>query len=321
MRATLDVFSGRPNPTWRLSLQQAHELGDRLGRTALPAAAGPIQPPRLGFRGFVVDEDEPGELVPSVAPVRQRFRVAGPDPEPLLAGSGTLLPPDTFAFDRRAFARRVAEAPTAELDAAEWLLETVPDHVDGHLAGVVSEQIAAVRGAAPDGEPETESTATAEVADYALVASVTPDRCQPFLAPKNLGFWNQPAIQPFNNCYNYASNFVSGTRAQPGRRSGHMYTAFGCDEVLAAAERDGLQTECHGSVRVVALGIWPGFDFHWWRLHPGGFWAHKIGWWPAQDTDNSFRVIGNGLTPANCDRGPYTQFCAYYFAPLSMQVA
>ena len=90
--------------------------------------------------------------------------------------------------------------------------------------------------------------------------------------------------------------------------------------MLSAAQRDGLQLQCGRDVGVVALGIWPGFDFHWWRLHPDESWAHKIGYWPAQNVDNAFRTLSNGLTPANCDRGPYVQFCGYYFVPMSMWV-
>jgi hypothetical protein len=38
----------------------------------------------------------------------------------------------------------------------------------------------------------------------------------------NPGFWNTPAVQPKNNCYNYAMNWRSDTFAQPGRISGHV---------------------------------------------------------------------------------------------------
>jgi hypothetical protein len=51
VRVELDVFSGRPNPTWLLSTHQERELRRRLGRLAPGGAPAPIT---LGYRGFLV---------------------------------------------------------------------------------------------------------------------------------------------------------------------------------------------------------------------------------------------------------------------------
>ena len=55
MRVTMNIFSGRPNPTWSLPRRKTTELVDRL------SVAGPLlaahQPPILGFRGFTLDAD------------------------------------------------------------------------------------------------------------------------------------------------------------------------------------------------------------------------------------------------------------------------
>ena len=50
MRIELDIFSGRPNPSWVLSTEEAAELVARV--RALPQ--GGSQQTRLGYRGFVV---------------------------------------------------------------------------------------------------------------------------------------------------------------------------------------------------------------------------------------------------------------------------
>jgi hypothetical protein len=42
----------------------------------------------------------------------------------------------------------------------------------------------------------------------------------------------------------------------------------------------------------------------------GTFWSHKPGGTAARNTDNSGRVITN---PETCNRGPYTQFCGYFY--------
>ena len=66
--------------------------------------------------------------------------------------------------------------------------------------------------------------------------------------------------------------------------------------------------------------VWPGpyGDYHWYRKQTGGFWGHKPGGTPAKNVDNSNRVITN---PATADRGPYTLFCGYFYAPKSMRVS
>ena len=62
---TLDIFSGRPNPSWRLAGEAAEALARRL-RAAPPAPPGtPAGPPDLGYRGFVIRPEgarEEGEV-------------------------------------------------------------------------------------------------------------------------------------------------------------------------------------------------------------------------------------------------------------------
>jgi hypothetical protein len=49
-QATLDVFSGRPNPTWTLTAAETKELQGRLARLATKLPAAP-DVPDLGYRG------------------------------------------------------------------------------------------------------------------------------------------------------------------------------------------------------------------------------------------------------------------------------
>jgi hypothetical protein len=50
-RIELDVFSGRPNPSWELTRDQAAELA-RLHAALAPANAASVIPDALGYRGF-----------------------------------------------------------------------------------------------------------------------------------------------------------------------------------------------------------------------------------------------------------------------------
>lgn len=50
VRVELDIFSGRPNPTWELSPEQGRELRERIAR--LPRMADGTFPDPLGYRGI-----------------------------------------------------------------------------------------------------------------------------------------------------------------------------------------------------------------------------------------------------------------------------
>ena len=301
MRVTMNIYSGRPNPTWSLARGRTRELVDRL--TATAPVLTPDEPPALGFRGFTLDADlEDLATTPNVP-----ARVVLPSAEVLEAPAKRA---------GRAAAVVATEERTAAQDLSQWLLSTAPDAIAQDLNEAAESSTRQKSERSATAKPARKAAAREEIVEPALATAV----CQPFLTPIQEAFWNQPFTRFTNNCYNYASNFVSNTLAQPGRRSGRMYTGFECGNVSRAANFDGYRGECDGSVRVVALAIWPGFDFHWWRLHPGGFWAHKIGTSMVMRFDNQGRILGNGLTPANCDRGPYTVFCGFFFGPLGLEV-
>jgi hypothetical protein len=312
MRVTLKIFSGRPNPSWFLTRSQSRELVDRLSATSAPVLAD--EPPVLGFRGFAVDATLDDFALQM--PMPTRFVVPAPVTAPLDRGARK---------SRAGRAAAAAAAATKEQRAAwelsEWLVATGahvldPDSRAAVDAAMRERPVTDAGQASAEGKAGQPPALAAERVSQALAAAA----CDPFLTPMNAAFWDSPAIRFNNNCYNYASNFASNTMAQPGRRTGRHYTGFTCANVATAAQFDGFLPACTGTMRVVALGIWPGFDFHWWRLHPNGFWAHKIGSSTVLTYDNLGRVLGNGLTPENCDRGPYVQFCGFFFAPLRVQV-
>ena len=139
--------------------------------------------------------------------------------------------------------------------------------------------------------------------------------------------WNQDEETcSLNYCYNYANNIITNSMAQPGRGSGRPYYllddgTLDHDNVIAVGEasiRDGevlmpisaddgfnMPTDGH----IIALFIWPGFDYHWYRLDSNGRWSHKSGERRATDRDNAGSLIND---PRDCDRGPYTDFIGFY---------
>lgn len=58
----LDIFSGRPNPSWVLSEAQVDELKAKFS-TSLPAAK-PRTPPQLGYNGFIIRNLDKSPIIP-----------------------------------------------------------------------------------------------------------------------------------------------------------------------------------------------------------------------------------------------------------------
>lgn len=295
MKVTLDIFSGRENPTWDLSKKDTKKLVDIVAQKALPSvdAVESI----LGFRGYVISADS--DDVPVGLGLPSDFRIGG-----------TL-------FDQTVVPQGLALAvmtPKESDQAALWLLSTagkaVEDEVLAYVEKTIKTRVATAlekpgRQRAPKVEKKTRIAAGCTIAN----------------TPYNPAFWNTPQTQPHNNCYNYAMNYRSNTFAQPGRISGHPNNVMQCANVAAAANWDGCRAVCSGSNKNVALVIWPNRDYHWYRFHSNGFWGHKPGSTAARNTDNRGRVIGGALNPQNCDRGNYTIFCGYRFSPTGMRVS
>jgi hypothetical protein len=289
LKVTLDTFSGRTNPSWvmpaapalRLLRGLAGELGFVVSPDAVPAV--------LGYRGVNLQILSPD--------LRLRFNL--PPWLGLVPGRGAAL------------ARHV-EQVTELL----WL--------------------AAKRGIAAEGRDLADLLRTMERFLTDLIGSGSgsgigtppapsaPAGPCPFeMLPYDPGFWNDPGHIKHNNCYAYATNQRTDTFPQPGRGSGKEITAMTCAAAVAASLADGAHAvnDCFGDGErprlLVALVIWPGQDYHWYRKHPD-FWGHKPGETPARNVDSSKKII---LDPEKCDRGPYSDFCGYFLIPKSQKVA
>ncbi|KAL0481008.1 insoluble matrix shell protein [Acrasis kona] len=133
--------------------------------------------------------------------------------------------------------------------------------------------------------------------------------------------WNNWEYQDWNNCYNYATDVLTNTFAQPGRGSGNESTAFTCESAWKASKRDGLlvYSETTGPAfnktpalgHYVSLVIWPDVDFHWYRKDYSGYYSHKPGSGFVTNFDSSEQKIDS---PSTADISPYTQNCGYMIA-------
>lgn len=294
MIVTLDVFSGRPNPSWRLSPQNAKAFLDRFAnRTA--ADAGEVDNV-LGYRGVIISASSDEQLPDGIS---SEFRVGG-----------------NITSVEKADAEDKAHLSADEADdAVLWLLSKGQHAVTEEVFGYIQDTIEMRKSGIDESQPT-------EMAEDEKAQAPEKAPCIIQNTAYNPGFWNTPTVQPKNNCYNYAMNHRSDTFAQPGRISGHQYVQPPtCPKVSTAAAWDGCKNVCSGSSKNVALVIWPNVDYHWYRRHSEGFWGHKPGSTAARNIDNGGALInGSTRTPANCNRGPYTIFCGYYYSPTGMLV-
>jgi len=141
-------------------------------------------------------------------------------------------------------------------------------------------------------------------------------RCIPEYNPH---IWNDdPYVTDNNNCYNYGCDIPTNTFAQPGEAHGIFNTLanMNCQDVTNGAVADGLAPVncdqgcgCSECRHQVALVIYPGHDYHWYRKDRDGKWSHKMGWTPATNLDNSGNIITD---PRTANRGNYTVFCGCF---------
>lgn len=310
LQITADIYSGRPNPSWIIEdSQEVAGVLREMGKSRDAIAAAPAQAGGLGeLRGFLVDVQN-DELA-------QDHGFASSQYVSLDAASanGTLhqLADRLVALAKPGQAGTLQDGEAADAGVLQDFLNRKFSRESG---------ITESDSNRPGGVPEAQDDPEAAVQETAAVT------CMVESAAYNPGFWNNDAtVRSRNNCYNYASNKRTNTFAQPGRGSGQIYTAITCPAVTLAALRDGLHRRfvCFPDAEkpryLVALVVAPGpgfVDFHWYRRNKEGFWSHKPGGTAARNVDNSGKIITD---PATCNRGPYTQFCGYFYTCRSQRI-
>ncbi|MFE2165449.1 hypothetical protein ACFXB3_10320 [Streptomyces sp. NPDC059447] len=310
VRITIDMSSGRPNPWWEMGdLDRFQQVRELLARK--PQARGAVGSgyTGLGFRGVRVDctgSDTPLGLPAS-------FELAGggaPDPvasAELAQALVDTIPPDLaegggITIGDTSYADLVRETALEEIERTL--------HDDSH--GASQETSKAQREAElPDGWKE----------QMRALAARAPS-CDINSEPWSPYYWNHPAIQYHNNCYNYAVAQRTDTEARPGREHGYSIpgTILGY-QVAVGCYKDGLVQfgyPCQPpGTRRYLLALATGTsdqgyrDFHFYRYHPEGqFWSHKPALNEARFYDDSGQVIRD---PALCNRGRYTELYPYLF--------
>ncbi len=281
MRLTVDLYSGKPNPSWTLPSLFSKQVFDLLGDNGLLRHTASPFPARLGYRGLQIGL--PAELAQKYkAPHLINLSADSPVSHlPLFRELAGIVQFASFLGIGEELIRLI-----------KMILKLLQKSGAGGGGG----------GGAPPAGP-----------------------CAFEMLAFDPNYWNDPAFKPTNNCYAYASNkrAAYSDKPQPGLGSGAMFASLTGADVKAAAIRDGahIVTDCfpdsEAPRHLVALVIWPGEDYHWYRKHPD-CWGHKPGSTAARNVDSSGAVIQN---PETCDRGPYTEFTCYMLIPKSQKVA
>ncbi|MFO1091539.1 MAG: hypothetical protein U1E46_18340 [Hyphomicrobiales bacterium] len=304
LKIEVDVFSGRPNPTWLITDEAiSAKILDRVSER--PDA---VARPGTGFDGLGIRELRVSTIQDDAGKRRgipQEFAVASTAAKDFReSGRIALELLELMPVDPQI---RLREHELTPLDRGmrDLLIKTLKEYLD---------------------KPPRLKLPKLPLLRNPLISTTHDDRCERCdyeVSKFNPGFWNRPAVQPHNNCYNYARNWRTDTFAQPGRAHGQQASTMACGAVTAAAMADGLKHRCdclpksEFPRRLMALVIWPGVDYHWYRHQRGGFWGHKPGQTAARNVDNSNNLISN---PETCNRGGYTDFCGYFYAGRSVVI-
>jgi hypothetical protein len=118
LKVTLDVFSGRPNPTWTLTKEQTPLVLNNVSHIKTTTDDLQNYPEKiLGYRGFIVDEKTNKDLT------SKKFEIY----------NGTI---GAFFNDSSFFLK------DKDFGLEKWLLQTAYNHVDNDTFDFVKEDIA-----------------------------------------------------------------------------------------------------------------------------------------------------------------------------------
>ncbi len=309
LEVELDIFSGMPNPTWVLSKSQEGTLYELLSAERKQISPLVTEDERygLGYRGLTVRRIKTDEGVWDKAMSARRTPF-----------------PDEF---------RIGRTKAKKDSAADWLVKTATRQgarLDDEIKEVVSKGVVVVPKA--KGPVDPSAKIDPKLVEKAEVAVDVPYKlrskkhetwwaCGSNYFSANASFFNDPAHVTLNNCYCFASNHRPDIRyARPGTRGGHPATSITCGGCIDGLRADGWKDGCQPTGLTIVMVMWPGRDYHFYRLVTGGpywWWGHKPGGTPAKYTDDCGHAIyqfqGQGYAPNNICRGNYTDFCGYFY--------
>lgn len=270
---TLDMYSGRPNPSWELSESDAKELATILGKkrklsnTSSPGSAG-----LLGYRGLLISSADDPTISKTMRVFDGVLEVASLDSPNYVDHDSEI---EEFLLSTSGAALHEEER--------HYITQEIQKNVAGGIANSIKNfELMAIPPFDP-GKWNNNPTVMRNNNCY----NYGNDTITNTFAQPGRGTGQEGPYPP--TC--------AGTSAAANR-----------DGLKSIPSPDITPAEGHIVALVVASN--PGFlDYHWYRRDSNGMWSHKPGQTAARNTDNSGRLISD---PRNCDRGPYNDFCGFF---------
>ena len=270
---TLDMYSGRPNPSWELSAADAKKLQKLLAKKRkLSTTASPGSIGLLGYRGLIVS----GETDSQFSKIMRAFDG--------VLESESLQTPNYVDPDS---------------DVETFLIETSGAALQDAERKFIKQQI----------EKNVLGGIGNSARDFELLSipPYNPSKwnSDPVVLRNNncYNYGNDTITNTFAQPGRGSGQEGPYPPACP--ETGSAATRDG----LKSVPNPDL-TPAEGHIAALVVSTTPGFfDYHWYRRDNNGMWSHKPGQTAARNTDNSGRPIAD---PRTCDRGFYNLFCGFY---------
>lgn len=269
------MYSGRPNPTWELTPEQAKNLKQILGeKREITLEMSSLATGLLGYTGFMIESYE------------------------------LSLPSKAFCFDGIVDLVDQKQLNFVDKDSKleSFLLDTGSTTLNSEETDYISSEISKnfKGGIASKNKELRETFELLAVPPFDPgkwnIPSIQPNNnCYNYANDKITNTFAQPGRGSGSTIVDAKCATVSPASKRDGQIS-----------VSAAASTP---SEGHFIALVSYYISAQRQDYHWYRLDSNAMWSHKPGGTAARNTDNSGRLISD---PRNCNRGPYNDFCGFF---------
>ncbi len=269
---TLDIFSGRPNPTWELSDEQAKMLKEKLyGLREKTLSKTPAIFYGLGYRGFILSSIGDQDL-----------------PQTMLINANLV----DFGWTRESYIDR-------QHDIETWLLETAGNFLDEDTKKTTLEDIHSERNSLDFFSNDKNKSFATLLAEPPYNPGWWNNDA---IRLQNNNCYNYGCDTVTNS---FAQPGRGSGRMYTSISCGEVGPAAARDGLVSIANVDNTPAQGH----YVALVVGPNWDFHWYRRDSTGMWSHKPGGTYVINYDQSGVSISD---PRTANRGRYTDFCGFY---------
>jgi hypothetical protein len=248
---TLHVFSGRPDPAWELTENQAVELAEHLrsiNKTTLLKPPGIVG--SLGYRGFSINSVREKDFAPMM------YIHAG-------------------VVDRARFGANLL-ADDTELE--RWLLSTAGQSIDETLNKYVNQELSS-----SNLSDSLSNAVTLDMPPYDSgkwnddIEILINNNCYNYANNKITNTYAQPGRGSGRVYTVYACGTDDDDVASASIRDGQ----------IPIDPPSGIPAQGH----FIALVLWGNNDYHWYRQDSNGIWSHKQASTPVKNVDDSNNPI------------------------------